>query len=105
MNAKDFIFNLPEKVRQEAVEGMETIFHFDLSGEDGGSYTLALKDGVLTASEGLQGEPRCVVKSSGDNFIKVVTGQLNPLMAILTGKLKVSNQGEMVRYAKLFGLM
>ena len=105
MNARDFIFKLPEKVRKEAVEGMETIFHFELSGDDGGEYTLSLKDGVLTANEGLVGDPRCVVKSSGDNFMKVVTGDLNPLMAILTCKLKVSNQGEMVRYAKIFGLM
>ncbi|HPG05695.1 MAG TPA: SCP2 sterol-binding domain-containing protein [Saprospiraceae bacterium] len=105
MIAKDFIFKLPEKVRKEAVEGMETTFHFELSGDDGGDFTLSLKDGVLTADEGLVGEPKCVVKSSGDNFMKVVTGELNPLMAILTGKLKVSNQGEMVRYAKIFGLM
>ena len=42
MIAKDFIFKLPEKVRKEAVEGMETTFHFELSGDDGGDFTLSL---------------------------------------------------------------
>ncbi|MCB0659149.1 MAG: SCP2 sterol-binding domain-containing protein [Saprospiraceae bacterium] len=105
MNARDFIFNLPGKVRKEAVEGLETVFHFELTGEDGGDYTLALKDGMLDASEGLHGDPKCTVKASSDNFLKLVNGNLNPLMAILTGKVKVSNQSEMVRYAKIFGLM
>ena len=30
---------------------------------------------------------------------------VNPMMALLTGKLKISNQGEMLKYAKIFGLM
>ena len=104
MTAKDFLFSLPDKVNKDAVEGLETLFHFDFGGEEG-KYTLLLNDGVLTASEGHNGEAKCKVNSSEENFIKLVKGDLNPMMALLTGKLKISNQGEMLKYAKIFGLM
>jgi putative sterol carrier protein len=102
MTAKEFIFSLPGKVRKEAVEGLDTVFHFKLEGEQ---YTLDLENGELTASEGLEGEPKCVVEASPDDFMKLVNGDLNPLMAIMSGKVKISNQGEMLKYAKKFGLM
>ncbi|MBK8429598.1 MAG: hypothetical protein IPL27_28240 [Lewinellaceae bacterium] len=35
----------------------------------------------------------------------MLSGDLNPMMAMMTGKLKISNPGEMLKYAKMFGLM
>ena len=103
--AKDFIENLPNKVNKAALEGQETVFHFDITGENGGQYTLNLANGELTSEEGLHGEARCTVKASDENFVKLVTGKLNPMLAIMTGKVKITNQGEMLKYAKLFGFM
>lgn len=105
MTAREFLEGLPEKVKKEALEGQETRFHFDLDGDGGGQVTLAIQDGELTAVEGLQGDPRCTVRANADDFLKVVKGDLNPMMAVLSGKLKISNQGEMLKYAKMFGLM
>ena len=105
MTAKDFLNQLPEKVRKEAIEDQSTRFHFDLEGDGGGQVTLSLDDGKLTAEEGLVGDPKCTVKADAQDFMKVVKGELNPMMAVLTGKLKISNQGEMLKYAKMFGLM
>lgn len=105
MTALEFLNNLPSKVQKQAVEGMETTFHFDLSGDGGGQVTLALKDGELAVNQGFAGDASCIISSKADDFLKVVTGELNPMMAVLTGKLKISNQGEMLKYAKAFGLM
>ncbi|MDX1685247.1 MAG: SCP2 sterol-binding domain-containing protein [Saprospiraceae bacterium] len=105
MTAKDFLNTLPEKVKKEALQDQETRFHFDLEGEGGGQMTLEIKDGELIADKGLQGEPKCTVKGNAEDFMKVVRGDLNPMMAVLSGKLKISNQGEMLKYAKMFGLM
>ncbi len=96
---------LPSKVSPQAIEGMETTFHFDIDGEEGGQITLQVKDGTCEASEGLVGDPKCVVKAKDQNLMKVLKGDLNPMMALLTGKLKITNQGEMLKYAKIFGLM
>lgn len=105
MTVKEFIDELPGKVDAAAVDGHNTKFHFDVSGEDGGQYTLAIDDGVMSSEEGLSGEAKCVVKASSENLLGLISGDLNPMMAIMTGKVKISNQGEMLKYAKIFGLM
>ena len=40
-----------------------------------------------------------------EDFKKIVKGELNPMMAILTGKMKIVNQIEMMKFAKLLGWM
>ena len=44
MTAAEFLKDLPTKVRPELLEGIDTIFHFDLEGEGGGQYTVYVKD-------------------------------------------------------------
>ncbi len=105
MTLQDFIDKLPEKFRPEVVEGMTTNFQFDLSGEGGGQYTVELIDGELKIHQGLVGEPKCVVEAKAADFLAVLQGKSNPMMAVLTGKIKISNQGELLKYAKVFGLM
>ncbi len=105
MTAKEFLSSLPAKVPLEAIEGVDTLFHFDISGEGGTQATIGIKDGEVKFEEGLQGEPKCVVSATHENLTKVLSGSLNPMMAIMTGKIKISNTGEMMKYAKIFGLM
>ena len=105
MTSRDFIFRLPTKISPEAIEGHQTTFHFDLEGEGGGQYTVNVENGKANATDGLSGEPSCVIRATNENFMKLINGDLNPMMAVLTGKVKISNQAEMLRYAKIFGLM
>jgi len=105
MTAKEFLLGLPTKVSPQAIEGLETIFHFDIDGDEGGQITLSVKDGVCEASEGLLGAAKCVVRAKDKNLMKLLKGDVNPMMALLTGQLKISNQSEMLKYAKIFGLM
>ena len=102
-DAKKFLFDLPSKVNPDALEGLNTTFHFEIS--DSGSYTVALADGKIDVTEGLNGNASCTVKTSPESLGKLIKGELNPMMAMMTGKLKISNPGEMLKYAKIFGLM
>jgi putative sterol carrier protein len=103
IDPKEFLFSLPQKVSPEAVEGLSTLFHFDIA--DSGQYTVQLQDGQMSVREGLDGDPSCKVSTSAEAFGKLIAGDLNPMMAMMTGKLKISNPGEMLKYAKMFGLM
>lgn len=105
MNATEFINSLPERANADALADKETVFHFDVSGEGGGQYTVSVKDGKINVTPGAEGDARCTVKTTNDNFMAVINGSLNPLMAIMMGKLKISNQGELLKYAKIFGLL
>lgn len=103
IDVKQFLFDLPQKANPDALEGLSTLFHFDVSGA--GQFTVKLDNGKLEVSEGLSGEPSCKVSTSAESFSKLISGDLNPMMAMMTGKLKISNPGEMLKYAKMFGLM
>lgn len=103
MTAKEFIMGLPAKVSPEAIEGHNTIFHFDL--KEGDSYTMKVEDGKLSVVEGKEGEAECTIKAQGSDLMDVVEGRQNPMMAFMMGKIKVDNQGAMLKYAKALGLM
>lgn len=103
MDVKEFIFSLPAKAKPEVLEGQNALFHFDIAGA--GQYTVKVADGKLETAEGLEGDPSCKVSTSAESFEKLLRGELNPMMAMMTGKLKISNPGEMLKYAKIFGLM
>ena len=105
MTSGELLYALPAKVSADAIEGLETVFHFDLDGETGGQYTITVANKKVTVNDGLTGEPQCVIRATGDTFVSLATGELNPMLAILTGKVKISNQAEMMRYAKIFGFM
>lgn len=103
IDIKEFLNALPAKVRPETVEGLSSVFHFDIAGA--GQFTVSLNNGKLEVNEGLNGEANCKVTASAETLQKLLSKDLNPMMAMMTGKLKISNPGEMMKYAKIFGLM
>jgi len=105
MEINEFIHSLPEKVNSEAIAGHNTVFHFDIDGESGGEFTVSIENGVIKTEDGLHGDAKCVVKAKVETLKSVLKGDTNPMTAVFTGKLKISNPGEMLKYAKIFGLM
>jgi putative sterol carrier protein len=104
MTAQEFLESLPAKVNPDALNGVETTFHFNLDG-GGLQKTVDVKDGKIHLSDGLNGDPKCVVSAKSETLMKLVKGEENPMMAVMMGKVKISNTGEMLKYAKLFGIM
>ena len=90
MNVKEYITSLPHKVPTELVEGLETVFHFDIGGPESAQYTISLKDNKVSVDEGLHGSPECVVKGTEENLAKVLSGELNAVMAVMTGNIRAT---------------
>jgi putative sterol carrier protein len=78
-------------------------YRFDLSGDDGGAYHIVLKDGTGEAGAGAPDSPNTTISMSGDDFVGLATGKLDPTMAFMTGKLKV--RGDMALAMKLQNLL
>ena len=103
--AKQLLKEVEGQFDASKVPGADTVFHFILSGEHGGDFTVLVKDEACKITEGLSGEAKCIVKSTDEVFENVMTGKMNPTMAVMGGKLKISNIGEMMKFAKQFGLI
>ncbi len=102
--AREFIMSIPERINPEAIADKDTVFHFQVSGEEGGDFTAVIKDGKAEVSEGLQDDAKCVIKTSDKVLTDILAGKQNPQMAVLMGKLKISNLSEMMKFAKILGL-
>lgn len=98
----EIVSSIPSRFRPEKAEGVNSTFHFDISGEQGASFTIVISGGQCSLEKGLSGSPLCVVKTSVENYVKLELGELNPQLALMTGKVQVSNISEMIRFSKMF---
>lgn len=99
---KELFASIPSRFRPEKAEGINLLFHFDLGGDEPVQYSVTIKDNQCSVNEGLLGQPNCIIKAKSQTYIDIETGKTNPQMALMLGKVKVSNIGEMMQFAKLF---
>ena len=106
MTAKEFILGFQDRVNPEALEGKgDTNFHFKISGDEGGEFTAIIENEELKVQEGLHGESKCVITTSDETLMGIVTGKKKPMSAMMFGKLKVSSLPELTKFSKPLGLM
>jgi putative sterol carrier protein len=72
---------------------------FDISGENGGSWYVLINDKKKVVTKGTLKDPVCTVMMKESDFIRLVHGDLNAPMALLTGKIKI--KGDMNHAIKL----
>ncbi len=100
--ASEIIKSLPQRLKADKVAGVNTVFHFDIEGDTGGQFTAAIADGVCKVEEGLNGEAKCIVRAKASDYEDVELGRTNPQMAVMMGKIKISNLGEMMGFVNYF---
>lgn len=88
----------------DLVKATQAVYQFELSGEDGGTWFLDLKNKGGDAGHGTPSEQADVVMNmSTDDFVKMFSGKMKPTMAFMSGKLKI--KGNMALAIKLEKLM
>jgi putative sterol carrier protein len=75
--------------------GVDVVFQFDISGTGGGSWIVAVKEGACEVKEGSHDSPTTTIKMGDDDFLKMMTGELNAMNAYTTGKLKI--EGDLMK--------
>src|SRR5680860_181896 len=100
--AEDLVRSLPGRLRRDQVEGWDAIFHYTLRGAEPPTWTVTVRDATCAVQEGHQGAPNCTVTMEADTYISIERGDMNPQVAYMTGKVKVSDVIEMSRFAKAF---
>ncbi|XP_039726668.1 hydroxysteroid dehydrogenase-like protein 2 isoform X1 [Pteropus medius] len=93
-----------DSLTDDIVKATQAVFQFELSGEDGGTWFLDLKNKSGNVGYGEPSDHADVVMSmSTDDFVKMFSGKLKPTMAFMSGKLKI--KGNMALAVKLEKLM
>lgn len=102
-SARTFFRAIPLTFQRGPARGWKATFHFDLTGDDAVQATVRIDDGALAVEDGLVGEPDLVVRADGGLWIDIVTRRRNPVVAVLTRRLRVQGDRSLLdRFAACF---
>ena len=99
-----FEVKVPENLKTKAdkLSAINAVYEFQISGPTGGTWSMDLTTPGGSVTTGSTGKANCTVTMEDENFVKLVSGQLNPQMAFMTGKLKVAgNMGLALKLANI----
>ena len=101
MSVQEFFDGLESRVDSSRTAGMNNTYAFDIDGA--GQWTVAVDDGRVSVTDGADADADATIRSSAENFERIVAGELNPTSAYMTGKLKVKgDMGAAMKLQKLF---
>jgi hypothetical protein len=93
---------MPALFRADRAGATNAVVHWSIDGAtDGGTdtYELVIADGTCSLSATPQHEPKLALTLGAVDFLKVVSGNANPVMLFMTGKLKA--KGDLGLAAKI----
>ncbi len=86
----DIFAKTPQNLIAEKAGDMNAAVAFDLSGENGGQWTVKIADGACAVEDGIADGADATISMDGSDYVDMMTGKLNPMMAFMGGKVKVS---------------
>ncbi len=103
VRAKAIMDSMMERFRPDKAEGVDMKFGYNLTGEEGGQWTVTVRDQTCTVSEGLAADCTVTLIMGADIFVGLNTGKIDGAAAFGAGQ--VSIEGDMAAAgvtAKLF---
>ena len=105
----DEVFDrMPTLFRADKAGDTKTVIHWNLTDKPGGgadTYETVIEDGACTVNKEPVREPKLALSLSSVDFLKVVSGDGNPMMMFMTGKVKAKGDlGLAANIAKLFDI-
>jgi putative sterol carrier protein len=85
---RDIFEHMPETFIPEKAVGLHAVVQFELTGEGGGRWTVAIDDGKLSVVEGAPREPQLTFVVSAQDYLDISQGKLSGQLAFMTGRLK-----------------
>jgi putative sterol carrier protein len=99
-SAKEFFDTLGGRVDASRAQGVNASYLFDVTGA--GAWKVDVQDSGVTVTEGAA-DAGTTITIAEDDFNRLVAGELNPMTAFMTGKLKVKgDMGAAMKLQKLF---
>jgi len=101
----DIFKEMPDRFNADKAGDMNASILFDLSGEGGGQWSVVIADGGCKVEEGAVDSPKATVRMDAGDYADMVSGKLNPMMAFMSGKVKVEGDlNSVMKVQSIFGM-
>jgi NAD(P)-dependent dehydrogenase (short-subunit alcohol dehydrogenase family)/acyl dehydratase/putative sterol carrier protein len=80
---------MPDAFVADAAAGVDVVFQYQITGEGGGDWFCAVKDGSCRVESGTHQKPTCSLKMGVGDFLDLMNGKLPAMQAYTSGKLKI----------------
>jgi putative sterol carrier protein len=89
---------VPDRAR-----GVDKTIQFNFTGREAGSWVLIVRDGTMAYRQGTAEKPDITVTVDSDDWLKILRGELNPMTAVMSGRLKLAgDMGIMLQFQGWF---
>ena len=89
-SVKEVFDKMPEVFDANAAQGLDAVFQYEITGDNGGTWNAVIKDGTCQVTEGTHTSPSVTLTMSADTWLGIVNKQTNGMQAFMTGQLKAS---------------
>ena len=89
-DVKEIFTKMTEVFSPSAAKGMDAVFQFNITGEGGGNWNVAIKDEACQVQEGTHDSPTTTLTMSAETWLGIVNKTLNSMQAFMGGQLKVT---------------
>jgi putative sterol carrier protein len=103
-SCREFFETINERFHPEKAQGIVATILYDLEGEDGGIWTVTVQDNTVWAEEGAVPNPNLTVKTKATDFVQIVNGDLNPMNAFMSGRIRGDNMNLAMKMIQFFNL-
>lgn len=103
MNVLEAMQAMTSRFNPAKARGVNATVQIAAAGDGGGDYAVQIKDGAATLTEGVIANPNVTVNVAAKDWIDMLSGELDPTMAFMGGKLRISGDlGLMMRFQQIF---
>jgi putative sterol carrier protein len=104
-NLQPIFDSMTERFQADKAGDLDMTIQFDLAGDGGGQWYASIGDGAMTVNKGTVEAPSATLKMEADDFAKMSNGDLNPMMAFMSGKIKVDGDlNSVMKFQTVVGL-
>jgi putative sterol carrier protein len=81
---------MPSAFIPEKAQGLDVVLQFKFTGAEPGDWYAEIKDGKVDVQHATHPNPKMTLTADSEDYIKLFTGQLDPMQAFMAGKLKLT---------------